>query len=137
MNTLQVIIRTPLQEVVRMDVESLRVITETGQVGLRPRMESVVLAVEPGLAILHPVDGILFVGTAGGLLRCDGRMAMLLTAVAVAARDEQAVIAALTSQLEQPTAEMEIRNMINNIQTSILNELKEDRRSGSRKVEVI
>jgi F0F1-type ATP synthase epsilon subunit len=137
MNDLQVIIRTPRREVVRTTVRSMRVLSDTGQVGLRPRMEPVILAVEPGLAILHTADTSLFVGTAGGLVRCDGLMALLLTPLAVAAEDEQAVIVALTQRLDQPSAEMEVRNMINNIQSNILNELKEDRRSGNRRVEVI
>ncbi len=51
--TLHVTIRTPSETVVDQDVASLRVPTQTGQVGLRPRGEPSVLAVEAGLIVLR------------------------------------------------------------------------------------
>jgi F0F1-type ATP synthase epsilon subunit len=128
MRTLEFIVKTPVQEIVRTAARSVRVLTETGQVGLRPRMEGVVLAVEPGLALVFEDELTRFVGTAGGLLTCDGRTAVLLTPLAVAATDEVAVTRRLTELLQNPGAELEVRNTINNIQKSILGELKEDRR---------
>ena len=50
---LHVTIRTPRETVVDQDVASLRVPTQSGQVGLRPRGEPSVLAVEAGLIVLR------------------------------------------------------------------------------------
>lgn len=129
MSGLQVIVKTPHEDVLRTTASSMRVLTESGQVGLRPRMEPVVLAVEPGLALIHQPQGTLYLGTAGGLLDCDGTRVRLLTPRAVVGRDEQEVVRQLSAQLGQPTAEMEVRHTINRIQTNILEELKRDRQS--------
>ena len=80
---LHFVIRTPQDIVLECDVASVRVPTETGQVGLRPHSEPTVLAVEPGLIVVRQDDLIRFAGTAGGLLHCDGAVAHLLTPVAV------------------------------------------------------
>ncbi len=45
---LHVVIRTPRETVIEQDVVAIRVPTQTGQVGLRPRGEPNVLAVEVG-----------------------------------------------------------------------------------------
>ena len=78
--------RTPREVVLELDVSSIRVPTETGQVGVRPRAEPFVLAVEPGLVLVRRDETYQFVGTAGGLLRCDGATASLLTPLAVSRR---------------------------------------------------
>ena len=70
--TLHFVIRTPQEIVLERDVASVRVPTETGQVGLRPHGEPTVLAVEPGLIVVRQDDLVRFAGTAGGLLHCDG-----------------------------------------------------------------
>ena len=137
MNLLQVIVRTPVGEVIKTDAHSVRVSTETGQVGLRPKMERLILAVEPGLMLVHRTDSTLFVGAAGGLVTCDGHVARLLTPLAVSGTDEPTVMAELTKQLQQPSAELEVRKTINNIQSNILNELKEDRCRRYRQAEIV
>ena len=81
--TLRLVVRTPQGGVFDERVTSLRVPTDTGQVGLRPRSEEAALVVEPGLALAASSDGLRFVATAGGLLRCDGVEAVLLTPLAV------------------------------------------------------
>jgi F0F1-type ATP synthase epsilon subunit len=130
-NVLNLTVRTPQQITLQTGARSLRVLTESGQVGLRPRMEATVLAIEPGLMLVQQTDSLLFVGTAGGLLNCDGVNAVLLTPLAVAAEDESRVLEELEMQLAHPKAELEVRSMINNIQSSILDELKDDRRRRS------
>jgi F0F1-type ATP synthase epsilon subunit len=127
-STLKLIVRTPGSIVLETDARSIRVLTETGHVGLRPRMEAVILTIEPGLVFVHRNDGLLFIGTAGGLLKCDGKVATLLTPLAVAAEDQASVMRQLQQQLSQPKAELEVRNTINNIQSSILTEITDDRR---------
>ena len=49
-------------------VRAARVPTESGLVGLRPRGEPTVMAVEPGLVVLRLAEGLRFAATAGGLL---------------------------------------------------------------------
>ena len=126
--SLQLIVRTPRAIVVETEARAIRVLTETGHVGLRPKMEPVILPIEPGLALVHREDSSLFVGTAGGLLKCDGTVATLLTPLAVAAEDQEAVMQELQQQLSEPKAELEVRTTIDTIQSSILNEIADDRR---------
>ena len=128
---LKLIVRTPREVVVETDARSIRVLTETGHVGLRPKMESVILTVEAGLALVHRENSFLFLGTAGGLLKCDGTVATLLTPLAVAAENQESVMRELQKQLSEPKAELAVRTTINNIQSSILTEITDDRRRRS------
>jgi len=132
---LQLIVRTPREIVLEVRVSSIRVPTETGQVGVRARAEPLVLAVEPGLVLVRREDLYHFVGTAGGLLRCDGASASLLTPLAVAGDDEDAVMDALEEALAQPSVEMEARATLSRLQSSILRELREGRQEQTRRVE--
>ena len=122
---LKLIVRTPREVVLDLDVSSLRVPTESGQVGVRPRVEALVLAVEPGLVLVRQEDAVRFIGTAGGLLRCDGERASLLTPLAVVGTDEDDILAALEQALAQPNIELEARAMLNRLQSSILRELRQ------------
>ena len=97
--SLKLIVRTPRAVVVETEVRSIRVLTETGHVGLRPKMEPVILTVEPGLALVDRGDSFLYLGTAGGLLKCDGVLATLLTPLAIAAEDQASVMRELQQQL--------------------------------------
>jgi F0F1-type ATP synthase epsilon subunit len=108
-----------------LDVSSLRVPTESGQVGLRPRVEALVLAVEPGLVLVRQESAFRFIGTAGGLLRCDGERASLLTPLAVVGTDEESLLTILEQALAQPNIELEARAMLNRLQSSILRELRQ------------
>jgi F0F1-type ATP synthase epsilon subunit len=122
---LKLLVRTPQAVVLEVDASSLRVPTETGQVGVRPRIEPLVLAVEPGLVLVRHGHAVTFVGTAGGLLRCNGKEATLLTPLAVVGDDEEGVLEALEEALARPSAELEARATISRLQTSILRELRE------------
>jgi F0F1-type ATP synthase epsilon subunit len=117
-------VRTPRELVAEFDVASLRVATSTGQVGLRPRCEPTVLPVEPGLAIARTVGGLRFVGTVGGLLRTDGREAMLLTPVAVVGDSVPDVAARLDEALTAPDPEREVRRLLERLEVGILLELR-------------
>jgi len=132
---LKVIVRTPHEVVLELDASSIRVPTETGQVGVRPRAEAFVLAVEPGLVLVRRDATYQFVGTAGGLLRCDGTTANLLTPLAVASDNEATVTDALDKALAQPNVEMEARATLNRLQGSILRELREGKMEEVRRVE--
>jgi F0F1-type ATP synthase epsilon subunit len=132
---LKLVVRTPREMVVEMQVVSVRVPTETGQVGLRPRVEPLVLAVEPGLVLVRVEDAYQFVGTAGGLLRCDGATASLLTPLAVSGDDEVDVVEALEKALAQPSVEMEAREKLGRLQSSILHELRQGGEAKMRQAE--
>ena len=129
---LKLIVRTPREVVLEIEVQSVRLPTETGQVGVRPRVEALVLAVEPGLVRIRQDETILFTGTAGGLFRCDGRIASLLTPLAVVGETEADVAKGLEYALQQPNAELEARATLSRLQNSILRELRASRRDQLR-----
>jgi F0F1-type ATP synthase epsilon subunit len=122
--TLRLLVRTPQGDVFDGRVTSLRVPTDTGQVGLRPRSEEAALVVEPGLALAASADGLRFVATAGGLLRCDGKEALLLTPLAVVGESAQAVRAELEETLRIPRTDLELRAVLQRLETGILHELR-------------
>jgi len=127
----KLVVRTPREIAIELEATSIRVPTETGQVGLRARVEPLVLAVEPGLVLVRHEQAYQFVGTAGGLLRCDGTTASLLTPLAVRGDDEESVIASLEKALAQPSAEMEARETLGRLQSSILRELRQGAKAES------
>jgi F0F1-type ATP synthase epsilon subunit len=134
---LHVTIRTPREVVLDTDAASLRVPTQTGQVGLRPRSEPTIVAVEPGLIVVRR-DGVApsgkfhYAGTAGGLLHCDGESVTLLTPLGVAGDDLASVTAALHKAMDEPTVETEIRQTLGRLETRILQELHGEDRSSPR-----
>ncbi len=123
--TFRLLVRTPQGGVFDERVTSLRVPTDTGQVGLRPRSETAALVVEPGLALALGLDGLRFVATAGGLLRCDGTQAVLLTPLAVVGESAEAVRAELSQALEKPSPDLELRAVLQRLETGILQELRQ------------
>ena len=121
---LHLMIRTPRELVFAADVVAVRVPTQTGQVGLRPRCEATVLAVEPGLVIVRIGGGVRYAGTAGGLLACDGASAALLTPLAAVGDDLEQVSSDLQKALAEPAEEMEVRRTLGRLETRILQELR-------------
>lgn len=124
-NRLHVTIRTPREAVLQADVSAVRVPTETGQVGIRPRAEAMIVAVEPGLTLIRDGSNFQFVGTAGGLLRCTGTTATLLTPLAISGANEGDVLGQLHCALQEPNVELEVRATLSRLQSSILHELRE------------
>ncbi|MBW2397137.1 MAG: hypothetical protein JRG95_23050 [Deltaproteobacteria bacterium] len=122
--TLRLVVRTPQGGVLDERVISLRVPTDTGQVGLRPRSEAAALVVEPGLVLATGIDRVCFIATAGGLLRCDGKQAVLLTPLAVIGESAAAVRAGLAEALGKPSPDLELRSVLQRLQTGILQELR-------------
>jgi F0F1-type ATP synthase epsilon subunit len=132
---IELVVRTPREVVAELGALSLRVPSRSGQVGLRPRCEPFLLDVEPGLALVRTAEGLRFLATAGGLLRCDGRRAILLTPVAVAGSDARTVQAQLADALATPRADFELRRAVERLETGILLTLRS--REGSRVREVL
>lgn len=117
-------LRTPHDVIVDAPVTSARVLTETGHVGLRARMEPVVLAIEAGLVLLRVDGGTRFAGSAGGLLSCDGVQATLFTPLGVVGDDATAVQASLDRALAEPGAEQKVRASLDRLEGRILSELR-------------
>ena len=130
---LHVTIRTPTATVVEVDVASVRVPTQSGQVGLRPRGEASVLAVEAGLILLRLNTEMLYAGTAGGLLHTSRDAASLLTPIAVAGKDVQSVSRRLQTLLAQPDEEMEVRQALGRLESRILQEVRQEEESSGPK----
>lgn len=120
---LRVTIRTPRETVVDEDVAAMRVPTKSGHVGLRPRGEPSVLAVEAGLVLLHGHSGMRYAGTAGGLLHSSGQSVSLLTPLAVVGGDVDSVSEQLEALLSEPSDEMEVRQTLGRLETRIRKEL--------------
>lgn len=123
--TLKVTIRTPLETIFEGEVYSLRVPTHTGQVGLRPRAEPSVLAVEAGLIVLKSESETKYAGTAGGLLHTNGQSASLLTPLAVVGSNVDSVSQQLETLLSAPSEEMEVRRTLDRLETRILQEMRQ------------
>lgn len=122
--TLRLVVRTPQGGVFDERVTSLRVPSDTGQVGLRPRSEAAALVVEPGLVLAASTAGLRFVATGGGLLRCDGAEAVLLTPLAVVGESAQTVRAELEKALGAPSPDRELRAVLQRLERGILQELR-------------
>jgi len=129
---LHVVVRTPREVVAELDVLSLRVPTDTGQVGVRPRAESTVIPVEPGLVLAHTTTGMRVLGTAGGLLRTQAHEAVLLTPVAVVGDDAATVMAAMDATLAAPDPERELRRAIERLERGLLPEVRKGDRDAGR-----
>lgn len=123
---LRLIVRTPHDVVFDGEVVSVRVPTESGQVGLRSRMEPVVLAIETGLVLLRTPGGTKFLGTAGGLLSCDGAEASLLTPLGVVGDDVASIREALDRALAEPRSELTVRAALDKLEGRILTELRRE-----------
>jgi len=118
------VLRTPHEDVFDDHVRGVRVPTETGQAGLRPRGEPVLLVVEPGLLVLHHDAGVRFAATAGGLLESGRRQATLYTPIAVVGPSEDDVLAALNRLLSTPDREVAVRRRLGELERRIVEELR-------------
>jgi F0F1-type ATP synthase epsilon subunit len=128
--TLRLVVRTPQGGVFDERVTSLRVPSDTGQVGLRPRSQPAVLVVEPGLVLAAATGGLRFIATAGGLLRCDGKEAVLLTPLAVVGTSAEVVGAELEDVMGKSSADLELRGVLQRLETGILQELRRTTSTG-------
>jgi len=123
-------IRTPHATVFEDRVRAVRVPTESGQVGLRPRGEPIVLAVEPGLVVMRLADGMRFAATAGGLLESDRKRCTLYTPVAALGDSEAAMLDALERMLSTPGGELVARRQLAELEQRIVRELRRRPPSG-------
>jgi F0F1-type ATP synthase epsilon subunit len=122
--TLRLVVRTPQGSVFDERLTSLRTPTDTGQVGLRPRSEAAAFVVEPGLILAASGTRLRFIATAGGLLRCDGQQAILLSPLAVVGESAESVRTELEALLSIPRADLELRAVLQRLETGILREVR-------------
>ena len=120
---LRFIVRTPHEIVFDAPVTSARVLTETGHVGIRPRMERVVLPIEAGLILARTDGGGAFMGSAGGLLSSDGIVATLFTPLGVVGTDPTVIQRALNQALTDPDSELAFRAKLGKLEGRILTQL--------------
>jgi F0F1-type ATP synthase epsilon subunit len=121
---LHVLVRTPQAVVLEARARTLRVPSPTGQVGLRPREESLALVVEPGLILVETGSGKLFVASAGGLLEADRHDATLYTPYAVVGGTPAEVLRALEQASQAPDGELRARQRLAELEQRIVHELK-------------
>lgn len=121
--TVRFVVRTPHVVVFDAEAHSVRVLTETGHVGLRPSMEPLVLPVEAGLVLVRTADRVTFVGSAGGLLSSDGTQVTLFTPLGVVGADPAAVRTALDQALAEPGSVFAVRARLGKLESRILAEL--------------
>jgi F0F1-type ATP synthase epsilon subunit len=129
----RLVIRTPHQLVLDERVRSVRVPTETGQVGLRPNGEPVLLVIEPGLVLLRAATALGFAATAGGLLESDRERCVLYTPVAVVGSSEDEVLAALERLLAVPDREVVARQQLGELERRIIQEARGGPRGPGRR----
>lgn len=127
----QFTLRTPRDRIFSDSVSSLRIPTETGQVGLHPRHEATVLAIEPGLVLARCGERWRFMATSGGIFSSDGLSSRLLTPLAVIGDSAADVMAALDQALAAPDAEMKARARFSRLESSIVNQLRQPERSSA------
>lgn len=128
---------TPAELSLHVDALSIRIPTESGQVGVRPRIEPLVLAVEAGIVLVRTAETTKILGTAGGLFRSDGAEAVLLTPLAIAGSHAETVLSELEKRLGEPSSEMEARATLGKLEERILEELRrspDERRPGQGKI---
>jgi F0F1-type ATP synthase epsilon subunit len=130
---LRLVVQTPHGGVFDQRVNSLRVPSDTGQVGFRPRSEPAVLVVEPGLVLATAASGRWFIATAGGLLRCDREEAVLLTPLAVVGESAETVRSELQKALGTPSPDLELRAVLQRLEAGILMELRRAAPATSRR----
>jgi F0F1-type ATP synthase epsilon subunit len=121
--TIRFIVRTPHEVVLDLNARSVRVLTETGHVGIRPRTEPVVLPIEAGLVLVRTDDHVTFVGSAGGLLSTSDGAATLFTPLGVVGPDPAAIRTALDQALATPDSDLTIRAKLGKLEGRILAEL--------------
>jgi F0F1-type ATP synthase epsilon subunit len=124
MRELRLTVRTPRGIVIEEKLRSVRIPTDTGQVGLRPGQEPMTLVVEPGLIVLRSGDATQMVATAGGLFSLEEGRATLYTPFAEAGRSENELRQALERALAIPDGELGDRRRLAVLEQRIIQELR-------------
>lgn len=122
--TLRLIVRTPREVVWDQQVASVRIPTETGQVGVHPRTEPFIAPVESGVVLVRTDSGDTLIGVMGGLLSVTRGMTTLLTPMAVIGTDAAALRTSLDAALASPDVELAARRTLARLEGRIVSELQ-------------
>ncbi len=122
--TFRFVVRTPHEVAFDESITSARLLAETGHVGIRARMEPIVMPVETGLLVVRARGAVTFVGSAGGVLASDGRQATLFTPLAVVGNEAATVQQAIDRALADPDSEMAVRATFGKLEGRILTQLR-------------
>jgi F0F1-type ATP synthase epsilon subunit len=118
------IIRTPREAVLDEDVRGVRIPTESGQAGVRPGAEPLVLVVEAGLILIQTDAGTRFAATAGGLLESDRERCILYTPFAVTGERDADVLSALDRVQRLRDDEISARRRLGELEKRIVREVR-------------
>jgi F0F1-type ATP synthase epsilon subunit len=121
----RMVIRTPHEVIFDGRIVSARVNTQSGQVGLRPRMEPTLLVVEPGLSLLTRPTEVSYAATAGGLLRVTRESTTLYTPFAVVGDTAERVMDLLHQATLEPGSELDAHRQLEELELRILRELRQ------------
>jgi F0F1-type ATP synthase epsilon subunit len=120
----RLVILTPHDVVLDEEMDSVRVSTETGQVGLRPRGEPLLMAIEPGLVLLRSGDALRFAATAGGLYEGDREHGTVYTPFAVVGDRPEDLLESLDEALATPDSEIAARRRLGELEQRIVEEIR-------------
>lgn len=118
-------IRTPHDVILDEPARAVRLPAVSGHVGLRPREEPFLLAVEPGLVIVRLEHGERQAATAGGLLDGARDQAVLYTPFAVIGDRAEDVLARLDEALATPDGELSARRRLGELEQHIVHKLRQ------------
>jgi F0F1-type ATP synthase epsilon subunit len=121
---IHLVIRTPREVVFNENVRGIRIPTETGQVGIRPAAEPMLLVVEPGLIVIRKGDGERFAASAGGLFESGCQCCVLYTPFAVTGKQDTDVLAALDRAISTPHSELAARRRLGELEQRIVREIR-------------
>jgi F0F1-type ATP synthase epsilon subunit len=119
------VITTPHAVILDAQIRGARVPTETGLVGLRPRVEPLLLVIEPGLVVLREDGARRYAATAGGLFEASGTKGVLYTPFGVVGPSAEEVLAALDRELATPDSELALRRQLGDLEKRIVQRLRE------------
>jgi F0F1-type ATP synthase epsilon subunit len=118
------VIRTPREAAFDDTVRGVRMSAETGQFGIRPGAEPMMLEVNAGLIVIRQDGGTRFAATAGGLLESDRQRCVLYTPFAVLGEQDADVLAGLDQALSTQNGELEARRRLGELEQHILREIR-------------
>ncbi|MCB9594971.1 MAG: hypothetical protein H6719_19775 [Sandaracinaceae bacterium] len=126
---LRAVLRTPVEAVLDVAVEGLRVPCASGLVGIRPGAEPCVLPVAHGLILIHTAGGTSLAASAGGLLWVTDDTATLLSPLILRGDTEESLLAELGRALEAPSSGLATRRQLAHLEQRIARELGDSARS--------
>jgi F0F1-type ATP synthase epsilon subunit len=131
MAELRFLVRTPRAVAIDRRLQSVRLPTESGQFGLRPGAEPMLVAIEPGLLLLRDVARTDYAASAGGLLSVAREVSTLYTPFAVSGGSAEEVLEQFEQAQQDPTSDLSTHRQLEALELKILRELRREDRPAS------